>query len=432
MQYAPYYANFLVPFGLPLAVRSQIATMIAWSIILISQFVGAIAYPIGGSIADRTKTKYGKYRPFFLLAIPSAIALLLGGYPALLRPLFMANIVAIYIFLLVMCITFFITWRMAFPAFMAYYTNCFDESEKRTLSVVLNGGDIGAIILAFIIPVMIADFVDIEVFSYIFAAMTIIPYLLLFFFGSKEPKEVIERPPEPSMSESLAKVLRQKHLKVFIIATFFFNFGYMMISNFLVDYLETFGLSFVQYLIYFGILIISVGAFAVIFLKKTKDAPHLSTFRKSLLFMGCTLPLILIFGAMNWGFFTRDMQIILALIIILMGVIGYLIYSYVVLIDLANMHPGIKGSFMGVFNFIGVLAQPVATVVYIGLQVFNLFPVFPLWAIPYPVADGITYVFGYCLVGIVSGLGFLASYIILGRLEYEEKDIETSKINEKT
>ncbi len=50
MQFINYYFNFF-----PLQA-------IAFGIVATGQFVGALAYPIGGYLGDRTQTRFGKYK----------------------------------------------------------------------------------------------------------------------------------------------------------------------------------------------------------------------------------------------------------------------------------------------------------------------------------------------------------------------------------
>lgn len=429
MQYAPYFMQFFLIPGLPSATQTFIARALAWTIIMVAQFIGAFSYPIGGSLGDRTKTKYGKYRPFFLLGIPCGIALVFAGFPAFLQLIFAGNVPISFIFLLIMVIIFFVTWRLTLPNFMSYYTYCIDESEKRELSGVLNIADVGSILVAFMIP-MVFDQVPFEIFSYIFAAMVLIPYLLLFFLGPDEPTECLERTGEPSLIKSIKQVVNKRYLRLFVLSAFCFNFGYSMFSTFIIDYLKTFSLAVFDLLLALGALMLVIGVFVIIFLRLTKNKSHLKTFRVSLLFISCVFPLLLILGPVNLGI-PRMYLFFVALIVILMGMISFLLYSYVIIIDLSNIHPEIKSSFMGVYNFFAVLAQPVATLIYIFLGIFNTFPVFPLWLNLYPIMDiggttiiAYTYVFGYCLVGIVGSFGFLGSYLILRRLDYAEPETE--------
>lgn len=388
LQYANYYFNFF-----PLQA-------IAFGIVATGQFVGALAYPIGGYLGDKIETRFGKYKPFFLLSIPCAIFLILASFPWFIQPLFAGNVVGIFIFLIISVILFFFTWRISYPNFVSYFTCTSDDDERLQLSFTLNIADILSIVISLMAPLIL--YIWFEFYGIIFAILTILSSLLLFFYGKEEPKNIECADPAPSMFKSFSNVMKVHNYKIYIYASFFANLGYGCLTALLVPYLESFNLGITDYLITFPILITIVGLYIILFMKFF-EKNDLNRLRFSLLVGGIGFPTLLILGINFYG-------ALITFAMLLCGAVGFLIYLYTTQMRLGEQNKEMQSSYFGLLSFMTVLSPAISTYLIMGLSFLNIYSI-GIWINN----------LGYCLAGIIGGIGFILSWILLKYIEDVEQ-----------
>jgi len=119
----------LFNFAMPLYLRGY--GLPAWLIGLLANersFVGAFVQPVVGRISDRTRTRFGKRRPFFLVGIPVVcFGLWLLAYHPDLWP--MLVIVAVLAFFL----------SVAWDPYMALMADIFPEKQRGRVGAITNG-----------------------------------------------------------------------------------------------------------------------------------------------------------------------------------------------------------------------------------------------------------------------------------------------------
>jgi len=127
----------LFNFAMPLYLRGY--GLPPWLIGLLANersFVGAFVQPVVGRISDRTRTRFGKRRPFFLVGIPIVcLGLWLLAYHPDLWP--MLSIVAVLAFFL----------AVAWDPYMALMADIFPVSQRGRVGGITNGvaSSLGAI-----------------------------------------------------------------------------------------------------------------------------------------------------------------------------------------------------------------------------------------------------------------------------------------------
>jgi len=119
----------LFNFAMPLYLRGY--GLPAWLIGLLANersFVGAFVQPVVGRISDRTRSRFGKRRPFFLVGIPVVcFGLWLLAYHPDLWP--MLVIVAVLAFFL----------SVAWDPYMALMADIFPEKQRGRVGAITNG-----------------------------------------------------------------------------------------------------------------------------------------------------------------------------------------------------------------------------------------------------------------------------------------------------
>ena len=388
MQYANYYFNFF-----PLQA-------IAFGIVATGQFVGALAYPIGGYLGDRTQTRFGKYKPFFLLGIPAAIFLIMASFPWFIRPLLGGNIVGVFLFLIISVILFFFTWRITYPNFVSYFTCTSEDEERLQLSAILNMADILSIVIALIAPLILT--IWFEFYGIIFAVLMIVAYVLLFLFGKEEPKDIECVDSGESMFKSFGKVMDIHNYKIYIFTAFFANLGYGSLTALVVPYLDSFNLTTMHYIIAFGILICVVGAYLITFMK-IFEKNDLKRLRFSLLVGGIGFPTLLFFGVNFW-------TALITFSIVLCAAVGFLIYLYTTQMKLGEQNKEMQSSFFGILAFMTVLSPAMSTYIIMGLSFLNIYTI-GIWVNS----------LGFCLAGVIGGVGFLLGWFLLSKIENIEQ-----------
>ncbi|MHA1798616.1 MAG: MFS transporter [Candidatus Helarchaeota archaeon] len=384
LQFIDYYSNFFTQ------------VIFAFLLLVIGQIVGAIAYPVGGWLGDRAKkTKYGRFKPFFIISIPVAITLILASIPL------QGLEIGLFIFYCIFLVGFFFLWRIIYPNFVSYYTSITTEDERLELAFLLNIADILAIVVGLALPLVLP--ISLDYFSYALAIFMACSCLLLYKFGKSEPEDVHEVIGTGNIIESMKKVFNIKNYKTFIIHTFFAYLAYGTLYSWTILYLDSFNLTNLDYMIFFPVLFGIIGVVIILIIKFYKKN-HLDRLIISGLISGISFPFLLIFG-------TTVVGMVIAMAFVLTGLILWLIYWYTIQMKLGEQNKEVQTSFFGVNAFISVLAPPISTLI-VGLFIQFLNPInFWIW-------NGN---FGYCFTGVYGGIAFLMSWFTAKKIELKKE-----------
>ena len=233
----------------------------------IGLLIGAFAYPIAGHLSDKTSTRFGRRRPYFFFAIPCAVGFALATFPAWIRPWFnfsaTTNYIGGYIFILCSYILLIVSWRMAHCPFLALFVDVTEPDERVKASVFLNFCDLGGVMLGFFLPLLF----NLEIAAYLMGAFYVVGFMGAFFLGPKEKLELNETPKEtkPGILASMKEILGVKILRNYIIGAFFFVFCFNLAFQVLMPYLEGFGLTAGDLIVYAIPLMMILGIFLILF-----------------------------------------------------------------------------------------------------------------------------------------------------------------------
>ncbi len=175
----------------------RISPALAGTVILISKVYDSITDPFEGIIADRTRTRLGRRRPYLLAGIP----LVFLSFLALFYPIDLASEQHRFLFV-ILSYLFFSTVvsivMLNYNALQAELT--LDYDERTALSSVRIFFSTFASILCALLPLEIVDlFDDVHtgyiVMGLIFGAFFALPFIATFLSARERPE--FQRPPEP-------------------------------------------------------------------------------------------------------------------------------------------------------------------------------------------------------------------------------------------
>ena len=217
-----------------------IAPTIAAAAIFIGRSWDYINDPLIGHISDRTRSKWGRRRPFLLFgALPFALAfILLWVRPPFQNPIMLAVYYALAYLIFDAAATFV---YMPYYALTPELTQDYDERTQLT-SYRMFFSILGSLI-AFTVPLFIIGSFTPEnasrvlVMGIIFSAASLLP-LILTFLGTKERNEYMELG-QPSLRESLRAARKNR--------PFVFGATIFLLTWVSVDILQTTLLYFIKY-----------------------------------------------------------------------------------------------------------------------------------------------------------------------------------------
>jgi len=430
-----HYQNYYME---TLFVGNTYANLLTFLVPTISLLIGAFAYPVSGHLSDKLKTRFGKRRPFFFLAIPCGISFMLVSLPAFVQVMlnFTVNFLSGYIFILIFYIIFISCWRFVQCPFLALFVDVTKPEERVKASIFLNMCDLAGTLIGIGLPLILdfsmvkdslssflGSYNSIEISGYIFGFIYIIAFMIAFILGPREDLKSINQENGSDKKgkgflSALKEILKIPTLRNYIISAFFFVFCFNMAFYYLMPYLNSLGLTSSEIMMNAIPLFLFVLLLFFIFSRISKSWGKIKTFKISLLWGAVGTPFLLIIGVTNLGPLTIVHQLMILFIIISGSIVGLLIFQYAVLMDLGKLVPLKESTFVGVYSSIIVFSGPLATFI-IGLLTQYLNPInFWIW-------NGNL---GYASIGIVMGIGFLISYIFMKRVDYEDNTSTPKKV----
>ncbi len=154
-----------------------------WAVGLLSQersFAGAIVQPLVGAISDRTRTRIGRRRPFFILgtSLTAAALLYLSGFPPLVPMLAVLSVNAFFL-------------NVAVDPYLALMADIVPPEQRGRVGIVLSIFNMLGQIVATLLGVFLWSYSPELVFA--FVALTLVVGFTITTLGVREP----EHPPAP-------------------------------------------------------------------------------------------------------------------------------------------------------------------------------------------------------------------------------------------
>ncbi|HUY00761.1 MAG TPA: MFS transporter [Candidatus Deferrimicrobium sp.] len=390
---------------------------LSFSIMTIAFGAGALTYLFAGYISDKTLTRWGRRRPYLLMAIPGAIALTLLGINYSVLPL-----IGSFILLSCLGVIFTVTYRLMYTNYWALFMDLTKPEDRVKSTITFNFFGLIGTGIAITIPISsgIGDPINNSYFfiTILGGLVFLVFVLLVFFFGPREDLEAIRMQHEqglhpPSILSSITGTLKNKEFKNYAISAFFASFVYSMAMFILKPFIEwkteqripSVAISF--YLILASVLPIALIGFYFCNWASKRWGKR-TVYQRALLFGIIAYPLSSLLAAQG-GTISMIIQLIFLMTIILFVVVVILSYQNAILMDITPK--GQEATYTGVLFFIAVLPIPIASAIAGPiLDIFN-FDVLGFW---------IGNDFGYVLIVLIMAISLVISYIFLRRLKYEE------------
>ncbi|NVM31194.1 MAG: MFS transporter [Candidatus Helarchaeota archaeon] len=332
-------------------VGHEFPNTLAFLTITISFTAGAITYLFAGYLSDKTKTRWGKRRPYFLLVIPSGIAYIFLG---LSIPGF--SVEAMFAFLSVMATTYAVLYRLEYCSYWALYMDQTEPDERISTSITFNlFGTIGTVGALLLFPILeyILPYLTITL---IFGVIFIGTVLFAFFFGPREDLSKLGKATEMSnFFKTLKETTTDRNFFFYLLASFFFVLGYSISTLTLVDFLDA---QTIDLLVMLPFVIPVALLYFFLFGRLAKSRGRLQAFKLVISVGILMVPFTLFLGIFGEGTLLF-IQVFLIISIILFVVIAILTFQYAILMDLAPS--GREATYSGVYLFVIVIPIPIAS-----------------------------------------------------------------------
>jgi len=377
----------------------ELAYTLSYLVITISFTAGAITYLFAGYLSDRTRTRWGKRRPFFLLVIPSGIAYLFLG---IVIPSF--SIIAMFIFFSIMASIYAVLYRLEYCAFWSLYMDLTAPEERITTSIIFNlFGTVGTISALVLTPVL-EKFLSYFHITLIVGTLFIGSVLFAFLLG---PRENLDKLGQVDTSTSFFKTIKQtvsdRNFRYYLLASFFFVLGYSISVLILIPFLKDQATDLLGMLPF--VIPIAVAYF-IIYGRLAKAWGRLKTFKFAMRIGILIIPItiFLVAGSIPLLF----IQTLLIILMLLFVVIAILTFQYAILMDLAPS--GKESTYSGVYLFIIVIPIPISSSL--------TGPILDLLSFDFFIWSGTS--FSYAVIFLITFTFLFVSYFFLRKIQAKE------------
>lgn len=417
-----------------IGLKDALLNTITFSIITIPFAISAVMYVFAGYLSDRTRTRFGKRRPFFLLVIPAAVCyILLGINPSILVSMgFPFN----FILIIGLATGYAVLYRIIYCSYWSFYMDLTEPKERVNTSVIFNLFGMIGTIGAFIVPTFLG-----EVESY-FELLIIVGLvymglvLFVFFLGPKEDLQKIKEMDsrgikQPGFIKSLKESVQNKNFKYYMILSFFYTVGYSLITTIFIDFL-TFKQLFIPvefWQVFLVLIPVAVFGF-YIYGKLAKKWTKIKAFKFGLA-IGFIVQPFMIFLAVQGPPIFLVIEILMIFGLLLFVLIAILTFQYAILMDITP--PEKEATYSGIYLFVTVIGMPVAS----GLigpisDGFNsLGPIFNFWLFRSGTVednDVSGHDFSYALFVLIASILYLVTFLLLRKVKYKEHKEETTEV----
>jgi sugar (glycoside-pentoside-hexuronide) transporter len=214
-----------------------ISAAAAGTIFLVARLVDAVTDPIMGMIADRTKTKWGKFRPYILFGAPplAVIAIAMFSVPDLEPD---GKVIYAYATYIAFSIAYTIV-SIPYSGLTALITN--DTKERTTLSAyrmafALGGGIIVGVGTQPLVTLFGGGAQGFQMTLGLYGVLAVL-LLTLTFFQTKETVVAVDTKP-PSFSDMLTVMSRNLPLWLLIVAFLMGMLAYILRSSAVIYYFQ--------------------------------------------------------------------------------------------------------------------------------------------------------------------------------------------------
>ncbi|MHA1269167.1 MAG: MFS transporter [Candidatus Helarchaeota archaeon] len=416
-----FYKEYVFSISLPSVGLEHLLDTISFSIITIPFFIGALIYIFSGYLSDKTRTRFGRRRPYFLLVIPAGICYMVLGLPPeiLITMGFPFN----YILILTMATLYIAIYRIIYCAYIALYIDLTPPHQRVRSSITINLFGMIGTIGAFIIPLFVEDIASYFVVTLSIGSLYIALLLFVFFFGPKEDLEKIKEIDtkgikQPGFIKSFSDSIKDKKFAYYLVSSFFFVLAYSLMTTVFMDFLK-YKQTYIP-IEFWMVLVILLGVaiFAFWFYSKlSKKRGKIATFKIGL-YIGFLVQPFMIFLTIIGDPISLEIQLLLIFAILLFALISVLTFQSAILMDIAP--PEKEATYSGIWLFVSVIGMPIASLA-IG-SINDLFrgapPVLNFWIYrpgEYPGHD-----FAYALFLLLAALSYFISYLFLRKVKYKE------------
>ncbi len=401
---------------------SSLAGLLAFTVVTIAFAAGAFTYLFAGWLSDKTYHRWGR-RPYMLVSIPGAIALILLGFNYV-----SLGIAAAFILLSALATCFTVTYRLMYTSYFALYQDLTDPEDRAkttiTFSIFALIGVAGAIVMPLAPKNASADNILITVICGVALVATV---LYSYFFGPREKLNRTQKEGEkhPSVLHSIRETFKNKDFKNYALSALFAGFAYSMVMFILKPFIDwktdpvatiDFTPRLFQIPIDWWIIIISLLPIALIIFwfcgYASKRWGKRKFFSWALLIGAITFP-PMIFLTNQGSPISLIIQLYVAIIIILFVVVTILSLQNAILMDVTPA--GKEATYTGVFFFLVVIPFPFASQLAGLLRYIFSFDVGGFWLGNESGSD-----FAYGLMIVIMGISLLISWLFLRRVKYEE------------
>jgi Na+/melibiose symporter-like transporter len=390
---------FLPNYYIKVFATSDIPNTLAYLVITISFTAGAITYIFAGYLSDHTRTRWGKRRPFFLLAIPSGVAYLFLGF---VIPSF--SVISMFIFFSIFASTYAVLYRLEYCAYWSLYMDLTAPEERITTSIIFNlfgtVGTISALVLTPVLEKLLPSFFHLTL---IVGTIFIGSVLFAFLFG---PRENLDKFGQVDTSTSFLKTIKQtvsdRNFFYYLLGSFFFVLGYSISVLILMPFLEV---QAVDLLFLLPFIIPVAIAYFIIFGRLAKAWGRLKTFKFAIKIGILIIPIAIFLLA---GVALLFIQVLLIIIMILFVVIAILTFQYAILMDLAPK--GKEATYSGIYLFIIDIPIPISSALIGPIRDFIKIDFF-IW-------NGTN--FSFAIIFLITFIFLFVSYFFLRKIQAKE------------
>ena len=197
----------------------------------IGGLIGIISAPIFGYLSDKTRSKYGRRRPWIIIFSPiSAFLFWLISIPFFRQELLtQPGVIFIYI------ITIYVIYSIIFNGMIIPYIALMPEitpvDQRIQMSSfwnIIGGLGTGGII---ILPAILLLIVDSYIFVCGILSLILVCCALITFLKIKEPERSISKMNDSHKKGSYTEILKNRQFVIYQIAQFFWNFGFIIILS---------------------------------------------------------------------------------------------------------------------------------------------------------------------------------------------------------
>ncbi|MBD3230087.1 MAG: MFS transporter [Candidatus Lokiarchaeota archaeon] len=401
---------------------------ITFSIITIPFAISAVMYIFAGYLSDRTRTRFGKRRPFLLLVIPAAVCyILLGLNPSIFIAMgFPLN----FIVIILLATGYAVLYRIIYCAYWSFYMDITEPKERVNTSVVFNLFGMIGTIAAFVVPTFLSDIESYFSLLIIVGLAYMALVLFVFFLGPKEDLERIKEidargVKQPGFLQSLKESVKNKNFKYYMILSFFYTVGYSLITTIFIDFLTYKELYIPVEFWQVFLVLIPVAIFAFyLYGKLAKKWTKIKAFKFGLA-IGFIVQPFMIFLAVQGPPIFLLIEILIVFGLLLFVLISILTFQYAILMDITP--PEKEATYSGIYLFVTVIGMPVASAMIgpISDTINKLGPIFNFWTYNQGfVGDDWVkgHDFTYALFILIASALYLLTFFLLGKVKYKEPE----------